>query len=125
MPNNVIVSLLHPVGYKENKDAKTILYKKGIQPMPYAHAQALGLTRRIRGVVEPPVEADAVQVEPLPFDGAFDEKLTAILTAAGFTGLDHLAQANEDQLRAVKGIGPANFEAIQAALGRRQEQEGE
>lgn len=125
MPNTVMVSLLHPVGYKENKDAKTIQYKKGIQEMPYAHAQALGLTRRIRGIVEPEAEESAESAEPLPFDGAFDEKLTNILTEAGFTGLDHLAQANEDQLRAVKGIGPANFEAIQAALGRRQEQEGE
>lgn len=114
----VRVSLLGPVGYKADRDAKVVRYKRGIQEMPLKHAQALGLIHRIVEHIknEPAQGVEAVEMQP--FDGVFDEKLTAILSEAGFESLTHLAGANEDQLRAIKGVGPANYERIQAALGR-------
>lgn len=119
MPTQMVrVSLLGPIAYRKDRDTPVVRYKRGIREMPLAHAQALGLIHRIVEHIkgEPPQEALAV--EPQPFDGVFDEKLTAILSKAGFVDLTHLAGANEDQLRNTKGVGPANFVRIQAALGR-------
>lgn len=113
----VRVSLLGPVGYKADRDAKVVRYKRGIREMPLSHAQALGLLHRIVEHIKS--EPALVEVtEPQLYDGAFDEKLTAILSEAGFVDLDQVRQASEDQLRHVKGVGPANYERIQAALGR-------
>jgi DNA uptake protein ComE-like DNA-binding protein len=119
MADTVSVSVLHAVSYKTSKDAKPVRYATGIQEMPLAHAKALGLTHRIVETVTPE-DASEVAAQPVqPFDGAFDEKLTAILSDAGFVDLVHLASASEDQLRSVKGIGPRYFEQIQTTLGRR------
>lgn len=122
MAKIVKVSLLHPQNL--NLDGAIIRYPKGIQPMPYEHAQMLGVTRRIVEE-ESTAQAESVEVFDLPFVGAFDDKLTEALQGAGYKTLGDVAQASEDQLRAIKGIGPANFEIIQTVLGRRASQETE
>ena len=125
----VHVSLLHPMGYQATKGGEVIRYAAGIQEMPRAHAEAMGLAHRIRESGSPSGSVSGQQptaISQQPYGGLFDDKLTTILQAGGITSLAQLATLPEDRLRAVKGIGPANFEQIQAALGRRPEtQEGE
>jgi hypothetical protein len=113
---------LHPVTLR--LDGKEYSYAKGMRVMPYEHARALRLLRRIRGEVQEPTP------EPLTADPAFvalvsvfDGKIAEVLTNAGYANLADLAAASHDELRALDGIGPARFEEIQAALGRRSAQE--
>lgn len=112
MADMVKVSLLHPHALRLG--GETYKYRRGIVEMPLEHAQAMGLTRRIvraaSGERETVVSRD-------PFGGVFDDKLTTILQAAGYTTLDALRSATQDDLLAIDGIGPANYERIRAATG--------
>ena len=116
MRETVRVSLLHPQGYRASKAEPFTMYRPGIVEMPLEHAQGMGLTHRI--VKEQPFSAGETPVERVPFGGVFDERLAAILQGAGYSDLEQLAQANADALRAIEGIGPANYTKIQQALGR-------
>jgi hypothetical protein len=117
MAEMVKVSMLHAHGYRASKDDAVTRYERGIQEMPIEHARAMGVMHRIVARVEQG-DGGATVVERLPFDGAFDEKLAATLTGAGFKTLEDLGRASNDDLLAVKGIGPSAFESIQTALGR-------
>lgn len=125
MADMVRVSLLHAQGYRASKSDPIARYTRGIHEMPIEHARAMGLMHRIVGRVEIG-DTGAPVVTRLPFNGAFDEKLSGILTTAGYKTLNDLSQASQDDLLSVEGIGPANYERIQTALGRRPAaQEGE
>ncbi len=106
MSNTVKVSLLAPQAYRSAKSEPFVHYPRGIVEMPREHAEALGVTRRI-------VREDGT---PAPFAGHFDARLTAQLEAAGYTSIDSLRQASQDQLLAVDGIGPAGYERIQQII---------
>jgi hypothetical protein len=125
MAKLVNVSVLQPMILKISEDEQ-YHYKPGMRSMPYDHAQKLGLTRRIRSFVEEP------QVEPVAVDPAFialeavlEEKTVEFLHKAGYSNFAELGKATQDQLRAIPGIGPARYEEIQAALGRRMSDDGE
>lgn len=115
MAEMVKVSLLHPRGYRATKDGPVARYKMGIQEMPIEHARGMGLMHRIVRDVETTSEGATV-VTRAPFNGAFDEKLTSTLTGAGYNTLDDLRGASQDDLMAIEGIGPANYERIQRAV---------
>ena len=124
MATNVEVSMLHPMTLRV--DGKEYHYGTGIRVMPYEHARALKVLRRIRRKVEEPTP-EAVDAQPafVGLSALFDSKLADLLTGAGYANLAELSAATEDELRAIDGIGPARFEEIQAALGRRLPVEGE
>jgi len=56
-------------------------------------------------------------------DSNLPEKLAAparrALTAAGYTRLDQLAQATEDEIRQLHGIGPNALKQLRSALAER------
>ncbi len=110
MAGTVKVSLLHSQGYRANKDEPVTVYERGVREMPVEHAEALGLMHRI--------VKDDESGGQVPFGGAFDDKLTAILSGGGFTSIDDLRNASSDSLLALDGVGPANFERIQRAINR-------
>lgn len=114
MAEMVTVSLLHPMGYRASKDAKIVRYSRGLVEMPLEHAVAMDVTHRIRTVQRDAATGETV-VTPRLFDGAFDEKLTATLTGAGFATLDDLRKASQSELMAIPGVGPANYERIRSA----------
>jgi hypothetical protein len=124
MAETVRVSMLHAHGYRASKDDPITRYERGIQTMPLEHARAMGVMHRIVGRVEQG-DGGAQVVTRLPFNGVFDEKLSATLTGAGYKTIEDLGRASNDELLSVKGIGPAAFESIQTALGRRAATEGE
>ncbi len=110
MADTVKVSLLAPQAYRSAKSEPFVHYRRGIVEMPREHAEALGVTRRIVR------EAPGGFPTPAAFAGHFDARLTAQLEAAGYTSIDSLRQASQDQLLAVDGIGPAGYERIQQII---------
>ena len=114
MTEMVKVSLLHPHGYRPSKGAEVIRYPRGLVEMPLEHAIAMDVTHRIRTVKRDPATGETVST-PLPFDGAFDDKLASTLTAAGFATMDDLRKASQSELMAIPGVGPAVFERIKSA----------
>lgn len=126
MAKTVSVSLLHPM--KLVLGDETFHYKAGMREMPYAHAEKLGVLRRIRGeVVAPDTQAPAPSHNPLyvSLGSVLDEKTAAALTKAGYSNLAEVNEASRDTLLSVEGIGPARYEEIQAVLGRRMSDDGE
>lgn len=113
MADMVTVSLLHPMGYRESKDAETVRYPRGTVEMPLEHAVALGVTHRIRMLKED--AAGAPPAQALTFDQAFDAKLAGILTQAGYADMQALSRATQSELMAL-GIGPAAYVRIQDAV---------
>lgn len=111
----VTVSLLGKRSFRPGKGQPTVNYAMGIQEMPLEHARAMGLMNRIVKTAQTEL-GEPVQVQRVPFEGRFDEKLTGILVGAGFQTLDDLAKASRDALLAVDGVGPAAYEKIQAAI---------
>ncbi len=112
MTQYVTVSLLTPQGFRPSKDAEVIRYPMGMVQMPVEHAQAMGVMHRIVGDA---VAEDTAPMTALPFGGAFNDKLTQTLEAAGFKTVADLVAADRDQLLAL-GIGPANYERIQSVI---------
>lgn len=115
MAKMVTVSLLSPRGYRPSKDAEVVRYPRGLVEMPLDHAVAMDLTHRIRTVKKDPATG-TTEVTPLAFDGAFDDKITATLQAAGFATMDDVRRATQSELMAIPGVGPAVYERIQVAL---------
>lgn len=120
MAETVKVSLLHPRRFKASRDSKAVDYAVGIREMPLEHARAMGLMNRIVKEQAPQNDTEAARVVRVPFDGAFDDKLTTLLTGAGFNTFADLQRLERDELLAIEGVGPANFERIHAALAQRQ-----
>jgi len=112
---NVIVAMHNREFYRATKDGDKIAYGPGMVEMPIEHAKAMGLLHRVRGVPGDEVDS-ATRPMAYPFDGVFDDKLTATLEAAGYSTLADLRKASQDELLATNGVGPAAFERIQAAL---------
>lgn len=75
-------------------------------------AFAIVLEQVVMATAPGEVEATAT---PLVIDGVKPEHLDA-LAAAGITDLDGLRSASDDELLAVKGIGPATVERIRNHL---------
>ena len=115
MAKMVTVSLLSPRGYRPSKDADIIRYPRGIVEMPLEHAIAMDVTHRIRTVTQDTSTGETVMT-PLAFNGAFDDKITATLQAAGFATMDDLRRATQSELMAIPGVGPAVYERIMSAL---------
>jgi hypothetical protein len=111
----VMVSLLGKRSYRPGKGQPTINYKPGIVSMPVSYARTMGLMHRIVKTVAYEAGEAPVAVR-VPFEGRFNEKLTGILTGAGYNSLDDLTKASRDELLALEGIGPAAYEQIQAAV---------
>lgn len=108
MAEKVKVSLLHPMGYRESKDAPITRYPRGLVEMPIEHARALGVTHRIRSQEELQESVDTSQ----PFGGAFDARLARALQQAGFETVADLGEASQSELMAIQGVGPAAYERI-------------
>lgn len=108
----VKVSLVQGMNYRALKTDPYIKYKPGINEMPISHARGLGILNRIVRV-----SSDGAVVKGLPFEGTFDEKLTASLEKAGFKTLEDLKKASRDEILAVPGVGPMAFERINEVLG--------
>lgn len=115
MAEMVIVSLLHPHGYRASKDAEVIRYPRGLVEMPLEHAVAMDVTHRIRSVKRDAATGETT-VTPLRFNGAFDDRLADTLTQAGYADLQALSRATQNELMALDGIGPAAYERIQNAV---------
>lgn len=114
----VTVSLVQPMRYRANKGDDYIKYPVGHQNMPRSHAVGMGLTHRIIKEVEPAQAGEPARVVKLPFDGAFNAKLSDTLTNAGYQSLVDLAKASREELLALDGIGPAAYEEIANALSK-------
>lgn len=110
MADTVVVSVIHPMTFRDSKTDKGTKYTTGIHTMPYKHAQELGLLHRQVRTVEGAI------VQKVPFNGAFGEPLVSILSNAGYETLADLRRASRDELTALEGIGPANYERILTAV---------
>lgn len=109
----VKVSMIHAMNFRANKADPWITYPTGSRvEMPRSHAVALGVQNRIVAIAAPVEPGAPERVERLPFNGAYNAKVSDILLNAGYTDFAALSKATREDLLALEGVGPAIYEDI-------------